>query len=202
MNGIILISGGGSNLQSIIDSASKIDLSIRCVISNTPDAFGIKRAVNANIPTRVLDHTLYESRKAFDEVLISAIDRYHPDIIILAGFMRILSNAFVDKYQGKLLNIHPSLLPKHPGLNTHQKAIDAKDVMHGASVHFVTRTLDGGPVIAQKEVKIIPEETVETLAARVLKQEHVLYPEVIHWYTQGRLKLLNETTATLDGNVI
>lgn len=202
MNGIVLISGGGSNLQSIIDSASKIDLSIRCVISNTPDAFGIKRAVNANIPTRVLDHTLYESRKAFDEVLISAIDRYHPDIIILAGFMRILSNAFVDKYQGKLLNIHPSLLPKHPGLNTHQKAIDAKDVMHGASVHFVTRTLDGGPVIAQKEVKIIPEETVETLAARVLKQEHVLYPEVIHWYTQGRLKLLNETTATLDGNVI
>ena len=202
MNGIVLISGGGSNLQSIIDSASKIDLSIRCVISNTPDAFGIKRAVNANIPTRVLDHTLYESRKAFDEVLISAIDRYHPDIIILAGFMRILSNAFVDKYQGKLLNIHPSLLPKHPGLNTHQKAIDAKDVMHGASVHFVTRTLDGGPVIAQKEVEIIPEETVETLAAKVLKQEHVLYPEVIHWYTQGRLKLLNETTATLDGNVI
>ena len=183
MNGIILISGGGSNLQSIIDSASKIDLSIRCVISNTPDAFGIKRAINANIPTLVLDHTLYESRKAFDEVLISAIDRYHPDIIILAGFMRILSNAFVDKYQGKLLNIHPSLLPKHPGLNTHQKAIDAKDVMHGASVHFVTRTLDGGPVIAQKEVEIIPEETVETLAAKVLKQEHVLYPEVIHWYT-------------------
>lgn len=202
MNGIVLISGGGSNLQSIIDSASKIDLSIRCVISNTPDAFGIKRAVNANIPTRVLDHTLYESRKAFDEVLMSAIDQHHSDIIILAGFMRILSNAFVDKYQGKLLNIHPSLLPKHPGLNTHQKAIDAKDVMHGASVHFVTRTLDGGPVIAQKEVKIIPEETVETLAARVLKQEHVLYPEVIHWYTQGRLKLLNETTATLDGNVI
>lgn len=202
MNGIVLISGGGSNLQSIIDSASKIDLSIRCVISNTPDAFGIKRAVNANIPTRVLDHTLYESRKAFDEVLMSTIDQHHSDIIILAGFMRILSNAFVDKYQGKLLNIHPSLLPKHPGLNTHQKAIDAKDVMHGASVHFVTRTLDGGPVIAQKEVKIIPEETVETLAARVLKQEHVLYPEVIHWYTQGRLKLLNETTATLDGNVI
>ena len=202
MNGIVLISGGGSNLQSIIDSASKIDLSIRCVISNTPDAFGIKRAVNANIPTRVLDHTLYESRKAFDEALMSAIDQHHSDIIILAGFMRILSNAFVDKYQGKLLNIHPSLLPKHPGLNTHQKAIDAKDVMHGASVHFVTRTLDGGPVIAQKEVKIIPEETVETLAARVLKQEHVLYPEVIHWYTQGRLKLLNETTATLDGNVI
>ena len=202
MNGIVLISGGGSNLQSIIDSASKIDLSIRCVISNNPDAFGIKRAVNANIPTRVLDHTLYKSRNVFDEVLISAIDQHHPDIIILAGFMRILSNAFVDKYQGKLLNIHPSLLPKHPGLNTHQKAIDAKDVMHGASVHFVTRTLDGGPVIAQKEVKIIPEETVETLAARVLKQEHVLYPEVIHWYTQGRLKLLNETTATLDGNVI
>ena len=202
MNGIVLISGGGSNLQSIIDSASKIDLSIRCVISNTPDAFGIKRAINANIPTLVLDHTLYESRKAFDEVLMSAIDQHHSDIIILAGFMRILSNAFVDKYQGKLLNIHPSLLPKHPGLNTHQKAIDAKDVMHGASVHFVTRTLDGGPVIAQKEVKIIPEETVETLAARVLKQEHVLYPEVIHWYTQGRLKLLNETTATLDGNVI
>ena len=202
MNGIILISGGGSNLQSIIDSASLIGLSIQCVISNNPDAFGIKRASNANIPTCVLDHKLYDSRKTFDLALMSAIDHYRPDIIILAGFMRILTDVFIDKYQGKLLNIHPSLLPKHPGLNTHQKAIDAQDTTHGVSVHFVTKTLDGGPVIAQKALEINPEENAKTLAARVLQLEHVLYPTVIHWYTQGRLELLNETTATLDGKLI
>jgi phosphoribosylglycinamide formyltransferase-1 len=133
---------------------------------------------------------------------MSVIDEHQPDIVILAGFMRILTDEFINKYQGRMLNIHPSLLPKYPGLDTHQKAIDANDTLHGASVHFVTKTLDGGPVIAQKEIKINPKESAETLAAKVLKQEHVLYPEVIHWYTQGRLKLLNETTATLDGQVI
>jgi len=202
MKGVILISGGGSNLQSIIDSADRIDLSIQCVISNKPNAYGLKRAAKANILNCVIDHQLYDSRKKFDLALMNVIDKYQPDIIILAGFMRILTDEFINKYQGRMLNIHPSLLPKYPGLNTHQQAVSAKDKTHGASVHFVTKTLDGGPVIAQKEVKIIPEESVEALAAKVLKQEHALYPEVIHWYTQGRLKLLNETTATLDGQVI
>jgi phosphoribosylglycinamide formyltransferase-1 len=202
MNGVVLISGGGSNLQSIIDNAEKINLSIQCVVSNRADVYGLERAAKANIPNRVLDHKLFDSRKDFDQELMNVIDEHQPDIVILAGFMRILTVEFIHKYQGKILNIHPSLLPKYPGLNTHQQAIDAGDALHGACVHFVTETLDGGPVIAQKNVKINPEESAETLAAKVLKQEHVLYPKVIHWYTQGRLKLLNETTATLDGQVI
>ena len=202
MKGVILISGGGSNLQSIIDSAEDIDLSIQCVVSNRENVYGLERAAKANIPHCIVDHQLFESREDFNQALMSVIDEHQPDIVILAGFMRILTGELINKYQGRILNIHPSLLPKYPGLNTHQQAIDANDTLHGASVHFVTKTLDGGPVIAQKEVRINPEESAETLAAKVLKQEHVLYPEVIHWYTQGRLKLLNETTATLDGQVI
>jgi len=202
MNGVVLISGGGSNLQSIIDSAREINLSIQCVISNRPNVYGLERAAKANIPSCILDHKLFESREDFDQALMSVIDEHQPDIVILAGFMRILTDEFINKYQGRMLNIHPSLLPKYPGLNTHQQAIDANDTLHGASVHFVTKTLDGGPVIAQKEVNINLEESAETLAAKVLKQEHVLYPQVIHWYTQGRLKLLNDTTATLDEQVI
>ncbi len=202
MNGVVLISGGGSNLQSIIDNAEKINLSIQCVVSNRPDVYGLERSAKANIPSCILDHKLFKSRRDFDQALMSVIDEHQPDIVILAGFMRILTDEFINKYQGRMLNIHPSLLPKYPGLNTHQQAIDASDTLHGASVHFVTKTLDGGPVIAQKKVKINPEESAETLAAKVLKQEHVLYPEVIHWYTQGRLKLLDATTATLDGQVI
>lgn len=202
MKGVVLISGGGSNLQSIIDSAEDIDLSIQCVVSNRENVYGLERAAKANITHCIVDHQLFESREDFDQALMSVIDEHQPDIVILAGFMRILTDELVSKYQGRMLNIHPSLLPKYPGLNTHQQAIDANDTLHGASVHFVTKTLDGGPVIAQKEVKINPEESAETLAAKVLKQEHVLYPEVIHWYTQGRLKLLNETTATLDGQVV
>ena len=202
MNGVVLISGGGSNLQSIIDSAGRINLSIQCVVSNRPNVYGLERAAKANIPSCVLDHKLFESRGTFDQALMSVIDDHHPDIVILAGFMRILTAEFINKYQGRMLNIHPSLLPKYPGLNTHQQVIDAGDTLHGASVHFVTKTLDGGPVIAQKEVKINPEESAETLAERVLRQEHVLFPKVIHWYTRGRLKLLNDTTATLDGQVI
>jgi len=202
MNGVVLISGSGSNLQSIINSADKINLTIQCVISNKANAYGIERATKANIPNRIVDHRLFESREEFDLALMSEIDEHQPSIVILAGFMRVLTDAFIDKYQGRMLNIHPSLLPKYPGLNTHQQAIDAGDTLHGTSVHFVTRTLDGGPVVAQKEIKINPEESIETLAAKVLKQEHVLYPEVIRWYTHGRLKLLNETTATMDGQVI
>jgi phosphoribosylglycinamide formyltransferase-1 len=202
MNGVVLISGGGSNLQSIIDNADEIDLSIQCVISNKPSAYGLKRAAQANIQNCIIDHQLFDSRQDFDVALMSAIDEYQPEIVILAGFMRILSDKFINKYQGKVLNIHPSLLPKYPGLNTHQKAIDANDSVHGASVHFVTKMLDGGPVIAQKQVEINTGDSAKTLAERVLRQEHVLFPKVIHWYTRGRLKLLNDTIATLDGRVI
>ena len=130
MNGVVLISGGGSNLQSIIDNADEIDLSIQCVISNKPSAYGLKRAAQANIQNCIIDHQLFDSRQDFDVALMSAIDEYQPEIVILAGFMRILSDKFINKYQGKVLNIHPSLLPKYPGLNTHQKAIDARSEEH------------------------------------------------------------------------
>lgn len=202
MNGVVLISGGGSNLQSIIDNADDINLSLKCVISNKPSAYGLKRATDANIQSCVIDHQLFDSRQDFDLALMSLIDDHQPEIVILAGFMRILTDEFINKYQGKMLNIHPSLLPKYPGLNTHQKALDANDSVHGASVHFVTKTLDGGAVVAQKEVEINAGDTAQTLAEKVLKQEHVLFPKAIHWYTQGRLKLLNDTTATLDGQII
>ena len=202
MKAVILISGNGSNLQSIIDNASKIDLQICCVISNKADAFGLKRAAKANIDCFFIDPLLFDSNLAFDKELISVIDQYNVEVIILAGFMRILSPDFISKYFGKILNIHPSLLPKFPGLNTHQKAIESSEKTHGASVHFVTVKLDGGPVIAKETVSIDPTDDATTLAKKVLQKEHMLYPKVIQWYTQKRLKLIDESTATLDGRVI
>jgi phosphoribosylglycinamide formyltransferase-1 len=202
MKAVILISGNGSNLQSIIDNASKIDLQICCVISNKADAFGLKRAEKANIDCIFIDSLLFDSNLAFDKELISVIDQHKVEVIILAGFMRILSPDFISKYFGKILNIHPSLLPKFPGLNTHQKAIESSEKVHGASVHFVTVKLDGGPVIAKETVSIDPKDDASTLANKVLQKEHILYPKVIQWYTQKRLKLIDESTATLDGRVI
>jgi phosphoribosylglycinamide formyltransferase 1 len=202
MKAVILISGNGSNLQSIIDNASKIDLQICCVISNKAEAFGLKRAEKANIDCIFIDSLLFDSNLAFDKELISVIDQHKVEVIILAGFMRILSPDFISKYFGKILNIHPSLLPKFPGLNTHQKAIESSEKIHGASVHFVTVKLDGGPVIAKETVSIDPKDDATTLAKKVLQKEHVLYPKVIQWYTQKRLKLIDESTATLDGRVI
>jgi len=202
MKAVILISGNGSNLQSIIDNASKIDLQICCVISNKAEAFGLKRAEKANIDCIFIDPLLFDSNLAFDKELISIIDQHKVEIIILAGFMRILSPDFISKYFGKILNIHPSLLPKFPGLNTHQKAIESSEKIHGASVHFVTVKLDGGPVISKETVSIDPTDDVTTLAKKVLQKEHILYPKVIQWYTQKRLKLIDESTATLDGKVL
>jgi len=202
MKAVILISGKGSNLQSIIDNASKIDLQICCVISNKAEAFGLKRAKKANIDCIFIDPLLFDSNLAFDNELISVIDQYKVEVIILAGFMRILSSDFISKYFGKILNIHPSLLPKFPGLNTHQKAIESSEKTHGASVHFVTVKLDSGPVIAKETVSINPKDDATTLAKKVLQKEHILYPKVIQWYTQKRLKLIDESTATLDGRVI
>ena len=202
MNGVVLISGNGSNLQSIIDNANSIDLNICCVVSNKKDAFGLKRAAKVDIPCVALDETLFDSKLGFDQEIMKVIDNYQAEIIILAGYMRILSADFISKYSGKILNIHPSLLPKFPGLNTHQRAIDASEKKHGASVHFVTEEVDGGPVIAQHSVNIDSNDNPQTLAKKVLEKEHALYPKVIRWYTQGRLKLLNNKTVILDKKTI
>ena len=202
MNGVVLISGNGSNLQSIIDNAKSIDLTICCVVSNKMDAFGLKRAAKVGIPCVALDETLFDSKLGFDQEIMKVIDNYQAEVIILAGYMRILSADFISKYSGKILNIHPSLLPKFPGLNTHQRAIDASEKKHGASVHFVTEEVDGGPVIAQQSVNIDSTDNPQTLAKKVLEKEHILYPKVISWYTQGRLKLLNNKTVILDRKTI
>jgi len=202
MRAVILISGNGSNLQSIIDNADRIDLQISCVISDNKNAFGLKRAESSNLRTSIVDPELYNSKEAFDRELISITQQHGVELIVLAGYMRVLTPLFVSHYFGKILNIHPSLLPKFPGLNTHQRAIDASETAHGVSVHFVTEELDGGPIINQESVIIDNLDTEETLSMKVLKKEHVIYPKVIHWYTQRRLKLIDNFTATLDGKMI
>jgi len=202
MKAVILISGNGSNLQSIIDSVDRIDLQISCVISNNKNAFGLKRAESSKIQTYIVEPKLFNSKEAFDRELISIIDHHDAELIVLAGYMRILTPLFVSHYFGKILNIHPSLLPKFPGLNTHQRAIDASEKIHGVSVHFVTEELDGGPIICQESVGIEAGDIAETLSEKVLKKEHVIYPKVIHWYTKRRLKLINNLTVTLDGKII
>ena len=174
MRAVILISGNGSNLRSLIDNAKKIDLEIYSVISNKEDAFGLKRAERANISTNFVDPNRFESREDFDKQLIAIIDELDIGLIILAGYMRILSSDFINHFAGKILNIHPSLLPKFPGLNTHRKAIDAKEKYHGATVHFVTEELDGGPIINQEIVEIYPIDTEYSLAQKVLEKEHIL----------------------------
>ena len=202
MNGVVLISGNGSNLQSIIDNTPEIDLNISCVISSNSDAYGLKRAEKAGIPTAVIDYKLFDSRFKADKEIMKVIDDSRAEVIILAGYMRILSSEFIDRYLGKILNIHPSLLPKYKGLNTHQRAIEATEKIHGASVHFVTKDLDGGPVIAQSIVEIEPIDNTKSLASKVLKKEHILYPRIIYWYTQGRIKLIDNNDVQLDGQII
>ena len=202
MKAVILISGNGSNLQSIIDNADRINLEISCVISNNKNALGLKRAISSQIQTSIIDPGLFNSKEAFDKELISIINHHRVELIILAGYMRILTPLFISHYFGKILNIHPSLLPKFPGLNTHQKAIDASEKEHGVSVHFVTEKLDNGPVISQESVIIESIDTPKTLSDKVLKKEHIIYPKVIHWYTQRRLELINNLTVTLDGKII
>jgi phosphoribosylglycinamide formyltransferase-1 len=185
---VVLISGGGSNLQAFIDAAADpaYPCEVVAVISNRAGVFGLERAARADIPAEVLDHTAFASRDAFDTALADRIDAYAPDLVILAGFMRILTPGFVARYDGRLLNIHPSLLPKYPGLHTHQRAIDAGDAEAGATVHLVTEELDGGPVILQARVPVLPGDTADTLAARVLAEEHRIYPEAARLVTLGR----------------
>ena len=202
MRTVILISGHGSNLQSLIDNADKINLEICSVISNNRDAFGLRRAEVANIESHFVNPSLFDSKDAFDKELISIIDELGVSLIVLAGYMQILSPEFISHFSGKILNIHPSLLPKFPGLNTHKKAIDAEEKYHGASVHFVTEELDGGPVISQEIVEVNSKDTESTLAQKVLEKEHILYPKVIHWYTQNRLKLINKNCITFDGKIL
>ncbi|WP_297529301.1 phosphoribosylglycinamide formyltransferase [Thiohalobacter sp.] len=190
---VVLISGRGSNLQSIIDQAAsgELPVDIRAVISNRPDAAGLERARAAGIETAVVDHRDYPGRETFDAALARCIDRYRPRVVVLAGFMRILTPGFVRHYRGRLLNIHPSLLPAYRGLNTHQRALADGARRHGASVHFVTEELDGGPVILQAKVPVHPDDTPETLAARVLAEEHRLYPAALRLLAEGRIRLDN-----------
>jgi phosphoribosylglycinamide formyltransferase-1 len=201
---VILISGRGSNLQAIIDKAGsgELPVDIRAVISNRPDAGGLAHARQANIETRVIDHTTYADREAFDHALQACIDSYRPGLVVLAGFMRILTPAFVNHYRGRMLNIHPSLLPDFPGLNTHQRVIDAGNREHGASVHFVTEDMDGGPVALQVRIAVREDDTAASLAARVLEQEHRLYPQAIRWFAEGRIFLDKNGHIFLDGKTL
>ena len=194
---VVLISGTGSNLQALIDGmrAGRLPIEIRAVISNRPGVQGLERAARAGIATQVVDDRDYPDRAGFEAVLRARIDGHAPGLVVLAGFMRILTPETVGHYAGRMLNIHPSLLPAFTGLNTHQRALDAGCTEHGASVHFVTPDLDGGPVIAQVRVPVLPNDDARTLARRVLQQEHRLYPAVVGWYAQGRL-------ACRDGRVL
>ncbi len=197
---VVLISGRGSNLQSIIDqtSAGQLPITIRAVVSNEADAYGLVRARSAGIPTRVLDHRQFATREDFDQELMQLIDDYDPQLVVLAGFMRILGDAFVQHYAGRLMNIHPSLLPDFPGLDTHERALRSGAKRHGASVHFVTPELDGGPIIIQASVPVQPGDTPEKLADRVLKEEHRIFPQAIRWFAEGRLEV-RERRVLLDG---
>ncbi len=198
---VVLISGSGTNLQALIDASPQSNFEIGAVISNKADAFGLQRAAQANIPTGVVEHSRFAERSDFDRALQGTIDEFEPDLLVLAGFMRILGSEFTAHYAGRMLNIHPSLLPKFPGINTHQRAIDAGETEHGVSIHFVTEELDGGPVIAQERVSISAGDTADSLAAKVLEKEHILYPSVVSWYAAGRLRLDNNS-ALLDGKVL
>ena len=198
-----MISGSGTNLQAIIDAVQqgRIKATISAVISNRADAPGLQRARQAHINSVIIDQNAYNERDLYDKALISEIDQYHPDLIVLAGFMRILSDEFVRHYQNTILNIHPSLLPELKGLNTHRRALESSHQLHGASVHFVSNELDSGPVVLQAEVPVMPDDTETTLAARVLQQEHIIYPMAIAWYIDGRLEI-HGNTVLLDNKVL
>ncbi|HGJ5877478.1 MAG TPA: phosphoribosylglycinamide formyltransferase [Arsenophonus sp.] len=199
-NLVVLISGNGSNLQAIIDACQKqnITAKISAIFSDNPAAYGLKRAKQAAIPTVVMSKTDYHDNHAYDASLLAAIAQYQPDLIVLAGYMRILTPLFVSHYLGKIINIHPSLLPKYPGLDTYRKALANGDKEHGTSVHFVTEKLDTGPIILQAKVPIFAADQPQDIIARVQTQEHRIYPLVIDWFIKGRLTMVNNS-AYLDG---
>ncbi len=194
LNIVVLISGSGSNLQAIIDAigTGKLHANIKAVISNRPNVKGLQRAQTAQIPALTLDHTAFASRDEFDQKLIQEIDQYQPDLVILAGFMRILTDQLVAHFQGRMLNIHPSLLPEFRGLNTHQRALDAAVKQHGVSVHYVSNELDGGPLVLQAVIDVTSSDTVQSLQQRVHQQEHIIYPMVIEWIAQQRLEVIKQ----------
>ena len=201
---VVLISGNGSNLQSLIDRKiidDETPYEIATVISNQVNAYGLERAKVANIPTLVIDHTIHNTREDFDAELIKEIDLLSPSLIVLAGFMRILTTSFVNHFQERLINIHPSLLPLYPGTNTHQRALDAGERQHGVSVHYVTDQLDGGPIIARASVCINPQDDAKSLSEKVLANEHILYPKVVGWFAQGRIKL-KKNRVYLDNKIL
>ena len=196
----VLISGTGSNLQAILDAidAGELPARVSLVLSNKAGAGGLARAERAGVPAEVIDHRGYADRAAFDSAMIERIDAHGADTVVLAGFMRILSPGFVRHYQGRLINIHPSLLPKYPGLNTHARALEAGDREHGCSLHFVTDELDGGPLIAQARFPVAANDTAETLSEKVQAREHRLYPQVLRWRAQQRLQMTDQGVE-LDG---
>ena len=197
---VVLISGNGSNLQSILDAceSGRINGSVAAVFSNKASAYGLTRAQQASVPAHALSAQDFPDRNAFDRQLMQQIDAYAPDLVVLAGYMRILSPAFVAHYHDRLLNIHPSLLPKYPGLHTHRQALANGDAEHGTSVHFVTDELDGGPIILQARVPVFADDDEAEISARVQHQEHAIYPLVISWFVEGRLQM-RAGKAWLDG---
>jgi len=199
---VVLISGSGSNLQALIDGmqAGELPIEIVAVVSNREDAYGLERARNANISAHALPHTRFSSRDEFDRNLAKLIQSFEPELIVLAGFMRILTAEFVEQFANKLINIHPSLLPKFTGVNTHQRAIDAQETHHGASVHFVIAELDAGPVIIQGKMKINADDNAESLQQRVHKIEHIIYPKAVQWIANHRIKI-DHQKVLLDGHV-
>ncbi len=197
---VILLSGRGTNLQAIIDEvrAGNLPIDIRAVISSNPEAAGLARARAAGLRTEIVDHRTYPTRAAFEQALIAAIDAHAPKLVTLAGFMRILGRDFIEHYRGRLINIHPSLLPQFPGLDTHARALAAGAKQHGASVHFVTPEVDAGPIIIQAALPVFPGDTPETLAERVLKEEHRILPLALRWFAEGRLTI-RDGRVLLDG---
>lgn len=195
---VVLISGNGSNLQALIDASVHSNFKISAVISNRADAFGLERAERDQIPAVVIDHNDYANREEFDLALQRRIESYDADLVVLAGFMRLLGGEFVRHFAGRIINIHPSLLPLYPGTNTHARALQAGDKVHGASVHFVTEEMDGGPVIAQERIPVLANDTEESLRLRVLEKEHILYPKVVSWFAAGRLAM-RDGQAWMDG---
>ena len=200
---VVLISGNGSNLQALLNQQQLGQLGgeIVAVISNKADAYGLTRAKAAGISSEVIANADFANRAAFDHALMAAIDRHQPHLVVLAGFMRILTSDFVNHYQNRLLNIHPSLLPSYPGLDTHAKAIANNDENHGCSVHFVTEEVDGGPVVLQARVPVFADDTPDSLAERVQVQEHAIYPLVVRWFNEGRL-VMQQGAAFLDGALL
>lgn len=200
---VVLISGSGSNLQALIDGVQAGDLPIALVgvISNRPDVLGLERAEKAGIPHQVLDHKAFTDRESFDRALMETIDSYQPDLVVLAGFMRILTPEFTNHYLGRMLNIHPSLLPKYQGLHTHQRALDAGETRHGVTVHFVTAELDGGPSAIQASVPVLPGDDASSLAKRVQKQEHIIYPLAVKWFAEGKL-VMKDGKSWLDSELL